>query len=110
MSHTPTRTCVGCGEKAPQSELLRLVRQDGQIILDPVRRLGGRGAWVHPRAACVRLGLTPGRVARSFRQSNLRTEAALAAALELVTPGEPGHGVQHGRVRATDEERKRVGS
>jgi uncharacterized protein len=49
----PERTCVGCRKRAPASQLLRVVAQDGAAVPDPVRRLPGRGAYLHPDAACL---------------------------------------------------------
>jgi len=49
------RTCVACREKAGADELIRLVRHpvDGTVVVDLPGKLPGRGAWVHPTAACV---------------------------------------------------------
>ena len=47
---TPTRTCVGCGRKAPQAELLRFVARDGALALGPNEP--GRGAYVCRRLPC----------------------------------------------------------
>jgi uncharacterized protein len=47
---TPTRTCAGCGRKAPQSELLRFAAVDG--ALTPGRTLPGRGVYTCRRLAC----------------------------------------------------------
>jgi len=46
----PTRSCVGCGRKAPQRELLRFVARDGRLVAG----LGeaGRGAYTCPRLSC----------------------------------------------------------
>ncbi|MEA5454587.1 YlxR family protein [Sinomonas sp. JGH33] len=52
----PLRTCIGCRRTAPRAELLRLVRdpEDAQrVVVDPRRRLPGRGAWLHPDRACL---------------------------------------------------------
>jgi predicted RNA-binding protein YlxR (DUF448 family) len=49
----PTRTCVGCRKRAPAEQLLRVVARDGAVVVDPARRLPGRGAHVHPDLACV---------------------------------------------------------
>jgi uncharacterized protein len=46
----PIRTCVGCGRKAPQSELLRFVAEDG--LLRPGKGKPGRGAYTCRRLAC----------------------------------------------------------
>ncbi len=41
----PVRTCVGCGRRAPQSELVRLARAPDRGILVS-RTAPGRGAWL----------------------------------------------------------------
>jgi predicted RNA-binding protein YlxR (DUF448 family) len=46
----PVRTCVGCGRKAPQRELLRFAAVDGRLT--PGVRLPGRGAYTCRRLAC----------------------------------------------------------
>ena len=51
----PVRTCVGCRVRAEQVSLLRVVVADGSLVVDPERRLPGRGASVHPDLACVDL-------------------------------------------------------
>jgi predicted RNA-binding protein YlxR (DUF448 family) len=43
-AHVPIRTCVGCGRRAPQLELVRIARVDGVALVD--RRAPGRGAWL----------------------------------------------------------------
>src|SRR5262249_60654822 len=48
----PVRTCVGCGRRSPQAELVRFVARQGRLVLDPRRRLGGRGAWLHRLPGC----------------------------------------------------------
>ncbi|HLM33032.1 MAG TPA: YlxR family protein, partial [Gaiellaceae bacterium] len=49
----PIRTCVGCGRKRPQTELLRFVAPQGMLTLDPLRQTDGRGAYTCPRIACL---------------------------------------------------------
>jgi len=49
----PERTCVGCGRKAPQRELVRFAAPDGTLRLDRGRRLPGRGAYAHARLSCL---------------------------------------------------------
>jgi predicted RNA-binding protein YlxR (DUF448 family) len=59
------RTCTGCRAVAPQRELVRIAVDGARLVVDRERRRPGRGAYVHPRAACV---TAPG-LARSFRRS-----------------------------------------
>ena len=42
--HVPIRTCVGCGARRPQTELVRCVIADGAIHRSRVAP--GRGAWL----------------------------------------------------------------
>ena len=51
----PVRTCVGCRARADRAGLLRVVVAGGVLVVDPGRRLPGRGASVHPDLACVDL-------------------------------------------------------
>ena len=55
MSGGPQRTCVACREHDAPDAMVRLVRHPvtGAIVPDLAGKLPGRGAWVHPRAACV---------------------------------------------------------
>ena len=47
------RMCTGCRAVSPQRELVRLAFDSGRLVIDRARRLPGRGAYVHPIAACV---------------------------------------------------------
>jgi len=44
----PMRMCMGCRERRPKRELVRVVRRaaDGVVRLDPTGKLAGRGAYV----------------------------------------------------------------
>jgi uncharacterized protein len=46
----PTRTCAGCGRKAPQAELLRFVERGG--ALTPGAKERGRGVYTCRRLPC----------------------------------------------------------
>ena len=48
---SPMRTCVGCRERSPDSELLRCT-SDGKSVRFG-RNEPGRGAWIHPRQSCL---------------------------------------------------------
>ncbi|MGR7023359.1 YlxR family protein [Geodermatophilus sp. URMC 62] len=50
----PVRTCVGCRERAPVTDLLRVVLRAGALVPDPRRRHPGRGASLHPTPECLR--------------------------------------------------------
>jgi len=46
----PTRTCAGCGRKAPQAELLRFVARSGELTVSA--KGPGRGVYTCRRLAC----------------------------------------------------------
>lgn len=61
---TPIRTCIACRQRAPQPELLRLVRQGDRVVDATVPRLPGRGAYLHP--GCVELAVKRQAIRRTF--------------------------------------------
>ena len=51
----PMRQCLGCREMKPKRELIRVVRSpEGEISLDFKGKSPGRGAYVCPRADCLK--------------------------------------------------------
>ncbi|WP_344134466.1 YlxR family protein [Saccharopolyspora halophila] len=50
---------MGCRTRTSAAELLRVVAEVGRsvpaAVPDPRHRLPGRGAWLHPDSACLRL-------------------------------------------------------
>ena len=52
---SPERTCLACRQSTAREELVRLVvhPETNAVVVDYRGRLPGRGAWVHPVAACV---------------------------------------------------------
>ncbi len=63
----PERTCIGCGARAGKDELVRLRAEEGSVAVDREGK-GGRGAWIHPRAACLREAARRRTFARALRQ------------------------------------------
>ncbi len=70
----PVRTCVGCGAKAPQGELVR-VREEGMAVRIDRARTGGRGAWLHPAEPCLDRALKRRAFGRALRAEGVRVEA-----------------------------------
>jgi predicted RNA-binding protein YlxR (DUF448 family) len=77
----PVRTCVGCGRKAPQSELLRFTAQAG--ALTPGRTLPGRAAYTCRRLACFERAIDR----RAFNRTLRRTVRVDPALERLYTGG-----------------------
>jgi uncharacterized protein len=69
--------CLGCRDRAPKRSLVRIVRPAATpAVVDEAGSAPGRGAYVHPSAACARAGVTPGRLSRALRASVTADEAA----------------------------------
>ena len=50
----PQRQCMGCRERRPKRELIRVVRgTDGNVSLDFGGKAPGRGAYICPNAECL---------------------------------------------------------
>ncbi|AVM00433.1 DUF448 domain-containing protein [Gordonia iterans] len=53
--------CLGCRERGPVTELVRVAvvgvpecgRERARLVIDHRRNLPGRGAWLHPSQSCV---------------------------------------------------------
>lgn len=50
--HIPQRMCVGCRTNQPKRELIRIVRNSQNIIIDPIGKMIGRGAYLHNQKNC----------------------------------------------------------
>ncbi|NLA76885.1 MAG: YlxR family protein [Clostridiales bacterium] len=63
----PLRKCTGCGEMKPKRELIRVVKSpEGEISLDLTGRAAGRGAYVCPKADCLKAARKAKRFERAF--------------------------------------------
>ena len=80
----PIRTCVGCGRKAAQRDLVRFGAVDG--VLTPSRSIPGRGAYTCRRLECFRQA----RERRGFART-LRTAVSVEPGLERLYT-EESHG------------------
>ena len=76
MTAEPIRSCVGCGRKAPQSELLRFVAEDGRLV--PGAGKPGRGAYTCRRLPCFERAVTRRAFNRTLRRT-VQVEPGLTA-------------------------------
>lgn len=54
MKKIPLRTCMGCNEKKPKKELIRIVKnKEGNISIDRTGKQEGRGAYICDSTACL---------------------------------------------------------
>jgi predicted RNA-binding protein YlxR (DUF448 family) len=71
---TPIRSCVGCGRKASQAELLRFVAHEGKLV--PGESRPGRGAYTCRRLSCFERAAARRAFNRTLRQT-VEVEPAL---------------------------------
>ncbi len=88
--HVPIRRCVACGVRRPRNDLIRLMRAEERlVVVDARKRLGGRGAYVCPTAACVNRVLRRGIPERALGPGGGRALTAEAALiLKALAQGE----------------------
>jgi predicted RNA-binding protein YlxR (DUF448 family) len=65
----PIRSCVGCGRKAPQSELLRFVAEEGRLV--PGAGKPGRGVYTCRRLPCFERAVARRAFNRTLRRTVL---------------------------------------
>ena len=52
QKHVPQRTCIACRQVEGKRGLIRLVRTEVGIEVDPTGKKPGRGAYLHPYQKC----------------------------------------------------------
>ena len=67
MKREPIRSCVGCGRRAPQSELRRFVAEDGKLVSGAGRP--GRGAYTCRRLSCFERAIARPAFNRTLRRT-----------------------------------------
>ncbi|MFP5310924.1 MAG: YlxR family protein [Actinomycetes bacterium] len=93
----PERTCIGCRQKGPRSQLLRLVADRSgstAVLVDERRRMSGRGAWLHPSESCLALAIKrrafgralPGTTGTAAVERWIKPEPKVDAAPVAATP------------------------
>ena len=60
----PLRQCVGCSERKPKGELIRVVRTpEGEIVLDATEKKNGRGCYLCASVKCFNKARKSGKLA-----------------------------------------------
>jgi uncharacterized protein len=72
----PIRSCVGCGRKAPQGQLLRFAAVDGELV--PGAGMPGRGAYTCRRLPCFERAVSRRAFNRTLRKT-VRIDQELAS-------------------------------
>ena len=72
----PIRSCIGCGRRAPQEELLRFAAAAGQLV--PGTGIPGRGAYTCRRLPCFERAVSRRAFNRTLRKT-VRIDQELAS-------------------------------
>ncbi len=67
--HIPLRMCAACRQMRPKEELIRLAGNDGEIIIDDRKRMGGRGVYICRSVDCIRLAKKKKALQRMFKRA-----------------------------------------
>jgi uncharacterized protein len=87
VKHAPTRSCLGCRQRRPKRDLVRLVRgADGVVVVDARGIRPGRGAYVCAEIACVERALKAGRLSHTFRAACRLGEGLESTVLAAARP------------------------
>ena len=66
-NHKPQRSCTICRAKADKSDLIRIVRSpDGKAVVDVMKKLPGRGAYICPDSDCIERAKKSGSLAHAL--------------------------------------------
>jgi uncharacterized protein len=88
----PVRTCIGCGRRRLQHELVRVALGQGGVVVDRERQVPGRGAWLCG-PGCLAAAAKRKAFGRSFKG---RAGAVDLMALERALRGDSGAGGEGG--------------
>ena len=54
LKNLPLRTCMGCNEKKPKKELIRIVKnKENNILVDNTGKMEGRGTYICNNIDCL---------------------------------------------------------
>jgi uncharacterized protein len=67
QKHVPQRMCIACRQGAGKRELIRVVRTEAGVKVDPTGKLSGRGAYLHPLRVCWEKALDNRLLQRALR-------------------------------------------
>ena len=65
--HSPQRSCTVCRAKSDKADLIRVVKSpDGRAVVDVMKKLPGRGAYICPDSDCIERAKKSGSLAHSL--------------------------------------------
>ena len=88
--HVPQRTCIACRQVAGKRGLIRLVRTETGVEVDPTGKKAGRGAYLHRRRACWQIMLEGNRLDSALRTRMSPENKATLAGYMATLPTDDG--------------------
>ena len=80
----PMRKCVGCNERKPKREMIRIVRNpEGEVSIDLRGKVSGRGCYVCSSIDCLDLALK-GKCVEKALETKVNQEVLLALKEEIL--------------------------
>ncbi len=76
LKKPPMRRCCGCMESRPKGDMIRIVLTEGGLAADESGRAAGRGAYVCPKASCIKKAMAKGGINRSLHQQLEKKQVA----------------------------------
>lgn len=64
----PERTCVVCRRKSEKQSFIKIVRANGDIVLDREQKINGRGMYVCKNAECIQKAIKIKAINRCFKK------------------------------------------
>ena len=83
--HVPQRTCIGCREIRPKRELIRIVRTESGVEIDPTGKRSGRGTYLCKTKSCWDAALKKEHLDRALRtKTTAKDKKGLALYAEML--------------------------
>ena len=78
----PIRTCISCRETGRKEDLLRLAGEGATTTADPLKRMLGRGRYVHVTEACLTIAGKQTSGGKKFQEFQCMIQRALEQQLK----------------------------
>lgn len=93
VKHIPQRTCVGCRQTLAKRTLIRVVRSEQGVQVDPTGKAAGRGAYLHNLRSCWERGLN-GALAHALKTELADQDREALLAYMQTLPAEAAQDIQ----------------
>lgn len=61
--------CVVCRKRAPKLDMIRVVKQDDNIVIDDTGKMNGRGAYICKNSECLQKCVKTKSFNRSYKRN-----------------------------------------